>query len=228
MTEISHEQWRDDLAAYLLGSLSESEAKEVETHVEGCRECREQLRWLRPALEVLPESVEPVEPDPQLRARIMADIEDDLRGAPSTERPRPQARRTRFRLWALRPAVGLAAVLVVIAGVVGFTVGGDSGDNTETITSQSGVQAKLERMGDSGTLELASLRQLPPGRVYQAWVKTGKKVDPSSLFVPKADGTATAGISENLNGADEVMVTVEPQGGSPYPTSPPVARVQLN
>ena len=72
MSGTTHERWRDELAAYLLGSLGDEGAAEVERHIEVCRECREELRWLRPALEVLPESVEPLQPSPGLRARIFS------------------------------------------------------------------------------------------------------------------------------------------------------------
>ena len=40
------------------GALEPGEAAELERHVEGCERCREEIRWLTPAVNALPESVE--------------------------------------------------------------------------------------------------------------------------------------------------------------------------
>ena len=45
---------RDDLAAYALGALDEREAGAIEDHLDGCERCRERLRWLAPAVDLLP------------------------------------------------------------------------------------------------------------------------------------------------------------------------------
>ena len=58
MSETEHERWSDDVAAYLLGALEPGEAAELERHLAGCERCRAELRWLRPAVELLPETVE--------------------------------------------------------------------------------------------------------------------------------------------------------------------------
>jgi len=83
------------------------------------------------------------------------------------------------------------------------------------------------RDGDNGTLELTGLSQLPAGDVYQAWVQRGQRVLPSSLFAARADGTAIAAIPHDLDGADRVMVTREPRGGSRKPTGRPLVSVGL-
>ena len=64
MTETEHEHRGDELAAYLLDALEPGEAAELERHLAGCEECRAELEWLRPAVQLLPESVERVEPSP--------------------------------------------------------------------------------------------------------------------------------------------------------------------
>ena len=75
--ETDHERWRDDLAAYLLGALEPGESADLERHVAGCEECRTELRWLGPAIQALPEAVERVEPPPELRARVLAEVRAD-------------------------------------------------------------------------------------------------------------------------------------------------------
>ena len=78
-------------------------------------------------------------------------------------------------------------------------------------------------------MELTGLRQLESDRVYQAWVRHGNVMEDSSLFAARADGTATAAIpDEDLHGGDEVLVTVEPRGGSEQPTTDPLVSVDVN
>ena len=42
----------------MLGALEPGEAAELERHAEDCERCRAEMRWLTPAVEALPESVE--------------------------------------------------------------------------------------------------------------------------------------------------------------------------
>ena len=58
MNETDHDRWRDELAPYLLGALEPGEAAGLERHVAGCAECEEELQRFRPAVQVLPETVE--------------------------------------------------------------------------------------------------------------------------------------------------------------------------
>jgi anti-sigma-K factor RskA len=230
MNERDHESRRDELAAYLLGALEPSEAAALEQHVAGCEECRETLEWLRPAARVLPETVERVEPPHELRDRLMAEIGADAQRAP--------ARRGQGRLAAwlrgpsLRPVAAAAVLLVVVAGVAGYAIrsGGSSGPAETTFTAgrAPGVTAKFVRDGETGTLRLANVRSLPPGKVLEAWVRRGKKVEPAdALFVPNGDGTATT-VIDRVGGVNAVMVTAEPRGGSAYPTSNPIVAVPLS
>ena len=227
MSERDHESRRDELAAYLLGALEPGEAAELERHVAGCEECREALEWLRPAVQVLPEAVERVEPPRELRSRLMAQIEADAEPAPVR-----QGRRLSGRLWGsgLRPIAVLAAVLVVVAGIAGYAIrDSGSGGNATTVTAgrPPGVTAKMVREGETGTLRLADVRELPPGKVLEAWVRRGSKVEPAdALFVPNRDGTATATI-DHMGGVNAVMVTAEPRGGSDHPTSTPIVAVAI-
>jgi anti-sigma-K factor RskA len=212
-----HDRFRDDLAAYMLGALEPHEGEELERHLETCEQCSERLRWLQPAAELLSESVERRDPPAQLRDRIMAEVR---READPQSAARPARRPSRpWRSWLLRPAIAVAGVGLIAAGAAGYLIGGNGGDGTTTYEARhGGVTASLIRDGDDGTLELTGLTQLPSGKVYQAWVQDGRRVIPSSLFAARADGTASAAIPHDLDGAERVMVTREPRGGSKRPT----------
>lgn len=226
MSEREHEERRDELAAYLLGALEPGEAAAMEQHLAGCEECRTELEWLRPAAQLLPEAVERVEPPPQLRKRIMAEVE------PSAERRPARARSGwKLRMPTLRPAIGLAAVALIAAVVVGFAIGG-SGGGGEPVTTISagkapGVTAQMVREGETGTLRLAHVHRLPRGDVLQAWVRRGKKIESAkTLFAPDKSGVATA-VIDHMHGVNAVMVTEEPQGGSDQPTGEPLVAVSI-
>ncbi|HYG96320.1 MAG TPA: anti-sigma factor [Solirubrobacterales bacterium] len=223
MTTSDHTRWSDDLAAYLLGSLDPREAAEFERHLEGCEHCREEMRWLEPAVHTLPETVERQEPPPQLREALMAEVYADAR-----PEKKPAATGSWFepRRWLLKPAVGFAALALLVAGVVGYEVGNDGSDGSggaSTIVRQiDGMTVKMIQEGDAGTLELVGVPRLRPDKVLEAWVERDGKVEAvPALFVPDRHGRAETTIAD-MRGVETVMVTEEPRGGSETPTGEPI------
>jgi anti-sigma-K factor RskA len=224
MNASDHNRWSEDLAAYLLGALDADEAATMERHLEGCERCQEERRWLAPALQTLPEAVERQEPPPQLRQILMAEVRDDVREAETRSTP------TRSRRWLLKPAVGFAALALVVAGVVGYEVGDDGpgGSKVTTLERQvDGLAVKMVQEGESGTLQLSGVHQLPPDKVLEAWVQRDGKVEAvPALFVPDRNGQAETRIAD-MNGVEVVMVTEEPQGGSKTPTGEPIMSMEV-
>jgi len=94
-----------------------------------------------------------------------------------------------------------------------------------TAAAPAGLEAHLVREGDSGTLELSGLPLPKRGRVYEAWVRRGETISPSTVFVPDRTGAAAVALPDQLENADEVMVTREPVGGSQAPTTTPMLHV---
>ena len=91
-----------------------------------------------------------------------------------------------------------------------------------TGASAGGVTAKMVSEGDSGTLHLANVKQLPSDRVLEAWVQRDGEVEPvEALFVPDRKGKASTELPD-MDGVEVVMVTTEPSGGSESPTSSPI------
>jgi anti-sigma-K factor RskA len=227
MSESGHERWEDDVAAYLLGALEPGEAADLERHVAGCADCQAQLRRLRPAVDLLPESVERVDPPAGLRERIFEQARSEARRPV----PRPEPKRRRRRVgWRPLAQMG-AAVALISAAVAGYAIrGGGSGEGGATTVvggSPPGVTAKVVREGDSGVLRLANVRRLPSDRVLEAWVQRDGDVTPvRGLFVPDRDGRATT-VLPNMRGVEAVMVTAEPRGGSEVPTSVPMVTVTM-
>jgi hypothetical protein len=218
---------RDDIAAYMLDALVGDEQAAVESHLESCARCQADLRWLLPAVEMLPETVEQISPPPELRENLLDIVRADVEHSGAGRRASDNKRRLRIGRFALGPATALAAVLIAVAGFAGYEAsnndgGGDSGTRTVAVASQAnGSKAALVISKDSATLQANDVPQLPPGSVYQVWVRSpGGRIIPSSVFRPSNDGSAAAAVPEVLHGATEVMVTREPGRGSKTPTLP--------
>lgn len=223
---------KDELGAYLLGALSPEESERVEMLLETSPVAREALRYMRPAVELLAEAVPRREPLPGLRERILADVGADSAAPVGAAGHRRERKTSWFSLrggFSFQPAVAMAAILIVaVVGVVGYEVGiGGGGNKRQTFTAPGQPQAQLKVDGDNGTLELTGLTKLIPGRDYQAWVQRDGMMVPASLFAVRKDGTATAAIPHQLKGADAVVVTSEPEGGSRVPTGPRITSVSL-
>ncbi|HEU4738554.1 MAG TPA: anti-sigma factor [Solirubrobacterales bacterium] len=223
MNDSDHNRWSDDLAAYMLGALEPGEAAELERHLEGCERCREEMRWLEPAVHSLPESVERREPPKQLRHSLMAEVRADV--------PAKEPVRSRSRRWVLKPAVGFAVVALLVAGVVGYEVGKDGSGGGEaastTVRQIGGMTVKMVQEGESGTLQLSGVPQIPQDKVLEAWVKREGEVEAvPALLVPDRHGQAETRIAD-MTGVETVMVTEEPQGGSDAPTGEPLMSMSV-
>ncbi len=175
MNETNHERWSEDVAAYMLGALEPGEAAELERHAEGCERCQAEIRWLTPAVNALPESVERLEPPRELRERVMAEVRFDAapENAPAGEpaaglfgRAGAWLRELGSGPMGLRPVVGFAAAVLVVAAVAGFAIGGGHrrrrrrpGRARSSPASRPGVTAKVVSEGE---------QRRPPPRQRQA------------------------------------------------------------
>jgi anti-sigma factor RsiW len=211
MNGSDHTRWSEDLAAYMLGALEPPEAAEYERHLEACEHCQGEMRWFEPALQSLPESVERQEPPPRLRQALIAEARADVAQEQGRERRSllPDRLRARFGTRGLQLATGFAVLAFAIAAVTGYEIGkggsgADNGGRTVLSTSEHGIDVKMVREGDGGTLHLAKLHQLVPDRKGQA-------------------ETTIA----DMRGVDTVMVTEEPQGGSETPSGETIVTMSV-
>ena len=131
---------------------------------------------------------------------------------------------------------GVATVVALAVGIAGgYALRGDS-DSSPTVATTVPVEpttpsiraaANIVHHDDTYTLDVSHMPELRPGDVYQVWMRNGKQLQPSILFVPSRDGTAKVVLPTQTGAADEMLITREPTGGSQEPTSAPLVSATL-
>jgi hypothetical protein len=208
----------DDAAAYVLYSLSESEAQAFGEHLRGCAECSQEVIGLTR-----------VEAPRELGSRIMAAVypEAELFGAlgEQADRPTPARRRGRGLLPALAAAFALGIGLLVGA----LAINAPSDEAAEVIHAVvvapgSHATANLRKVGGHVQLIVEGLPAPPKGRIYEVWLEHGaQEPQPTDvLFSVTSNGHGTAAVPGGLQGISHVLVTDEPLGGSLKPTRKPI------
>jgi anti-sigma-K factor RskA len=231
-----HARWTDTAGAYVLGAMASAERDEFEAHLATCAVCQEEVHELRPAADALPMASPTLLPPPELKDRIMAEVEREaaLLGAAGAgaDRPEPRVRRPRrgpgwLGGWRLAPA---AAALLAVGVLAGFAIAG-LGGGTETYPGTidnarlQGASAELRVEGDEATLVADGLPE--PDGSFQVWLmpEGSDTPEPSVLFLPR-DGAATAAVP-GVEDARAVLVTREPKSGSSEPSEQPVIEIPL-
>jgi anti-sigma-K factor RskA len=228
---LEHREYSEALGAYVLGALPDEESVRVQRHLGECRECRAQFEWLRVAADALPASVPPVEPPPELKARVMDIVHaeaDLLRAAGAAADRPPETRRTSRWSWlsgrTLRPvgalALGVAAVVVAIV----LATSGGSGTRTVSFASRGPGRASLSLSGTRAQLVVQDIPRPPAGHVDELWVKRGSAApQPAGTFVLRS---GTVMLERPVSSGDTVLVTVEPGQGTQAPTTTPFLRAR--
>jgi anti-sigma-K factor RskA len=213
-----HARYQDDIGAYLLGALGDLERQAFERHLTGCADCQEEVERLRPAAEALPGSVKQLDPPPELKRRLMAEVE----GESNVVALPPRRSRTRL----------LAVAAVLLLGlVVGFGVAQLGGDETRTVTASVAkamprAGGDLEIRSDSATLRLHDMPDLGRARVYQVWLQHGDRLVPTRTFEVGRTGIGKVDLPD-VGDADGVFVTREARGGAHVPSEDPIVSVPL-
>jgi len=214
----------DTVAAYLLGALDEDERGAFEVHLRECAICREDAERLAVAVHALPEGVEQLDPPPELKRRLMAEVGAQ---AELMDAARPAKRPARRRAWLVVPAAAAVLAAAVLAGYA-IRGGGPGRHVTAAQVTVPGATAKVVTQGGAATLEVSGMPAPPAGKVYEVWIQRAGPPEPtSSLFDVARGGRASVRVP-SLRGVRKVLVTAEPAGGSQHPTSAPVIAAKLS
>ncbi len=243
MNGMNHERFEELRDAFVLGALPEEERREFEEYLAQHPERQAEIDELGTVAGLLALSPQEQEPPPELRRRIM-----DAVGA---EAGRPhESRRSVFawigELLSVRNlAFGAAALLVIGLFSWNMVLQGEMRDLQSRVEAMqaseedsrivalegSGAarQARVEVMileDHRAVLMAEDMPPVPEDKTFQIWVIEKDVPRPSGVFEVREDHVAVV-VENRVDGADAIAVTVEPEGGSPQPTTEPMLAARL-
>jgi hypothetical protein len=113
-----HEIWRERAALYALDALASEECAAFEDHLRTCLECGAELLTLRPAVDAMAQAVPLLDPQPELRDRVMAAaFEGARRSSSATVTQTAQPSRVVVKKSSGLRWLGVAAMLFISIGL---------------------------------------------------------------------------------------------------------------
>jgi anti-sigma-K factor RskA len=234
-----HDEYQENIAAYVLGALPELDSHVLEQHLAGCESCRAEVELLRPVGHGLARSVPQVEPPASLKANLMRTVNEEAQLRAAERRDSRERRGFLRRLSDLEPRTAMAGALAVLAlgVVIGVSVTQLDQQGTTARTIPAKIDRRLMPTGTAvlavsandrqATLEVRGAPAPPPGRVYQLWIQRGRTIQRGPVFTVAPDGSRSASVPGGVRGAQAVMVTVERAGGVRAPTGRPIMTISV-
>ena len=233
---MQHDEIRDLLAAYALGSVSRDERAEIGRHLATCDACRIEVADFEAVTGALALSVGPVEPPAGFTDRVVeAAVRERRASTPAHAPDTATSPRWWGRLGLLATAAVIAALLV--AGATVLETRRDSQRREDALALlATGEGIALTGDGDvigraSGTeFAIAGIDPAPEGKTYQLWLMRGDGCpsdDPAECELVSAgtfdteDGIALLELEEPAGEWEDAAVTVEDDEGADFPTSDP-------
>lgn len=232
--------WMDDAYPYALNALDSQQRHAVDEWLVAAGPDREQefhatVRRIQETMATLT-VFDSVPPPARLEPALMRALDQH------DPRTHPLARRgAAGKRWHLRwLTVAAAAIVAVGAGVGIGAVIERAGEDTKEVTAQQVIDrpdsredsvaipgggamtvAQSKELG-AAAVSFSDMPALPADRAYQLWLMTPAG---TSKSVAVMDGPAS--VVTAVDSADTLAVTVEPAGGSPGPTTPPIVSMTV-
>ncbi len=236
---VTHESFQELISIYALGALPAAERKQLIAHLKECAPCRKQLRQERAIVQMIPRSVESVEPSRETKLKLFARVDADLAQENARARKPVRAatqppRRNWFSQLVFAFAVIAALALLTIGAwilsaeqrAIASIVNDPNAQKIALAGTKDAPNASAEMIMVPGhsqaVLKVSGLNPLPPDKGYEFWFFRGGVPQPSNVFTVNADGTMIVLVQandkvENFKGWG---VTIEPRAGVTQPTGP--------
>jgi anti-sigma-K factor RskA len=238
--------------AYAVDALDEAERTQFELHLETCPECRAEVRSFVETTALITEASSEVPPE-SLRSGVLSAIgtvrplppegpeaTPDRAGQDPHDAPPARHISTAPRLarrWFPATVAAAVAVILLAAGALvwqPWQSGGGQASLADQVMHAPDAVKVTEPVPGGGQLTVwrsASLKRAvmvgdhvaepKPGTVYQLWLLQPGGRAVSAGLMP--DSTQPALLSGDAATATAAAITVEPDTGSPQPTSKPIA-----
>lgn len=216
--------------AFALDAVDDLERAAFERHLAECEDCRTEVASLQETASMISSSVA-VTPPPALRDSVLSGIAQ-IRPLPPITAP---SRRVAW--FPLLVAASIVAVLGLAAAVWQPFAPSDNGSLTaaEQVLRAPDAQAVQVDLGEAGratvtrspsvgkaVIATEDMVPAPSGKVYALWLQSPEgEMLPAGLMPDEPDQTVV--LEGDAASATAAGITVEPAGGSPEPTSEPIA-----
>jgi anti-sigma-K factor RskA len=245
---MNHDEWLARADVYALDALDGQELREFEAHLAaGCEPCEAHLRETREALTLLPRSLAPVTPPPEIKSRLLTQIA-----------PRADHRETspgpRWLWWGMGAGAVAAAGLIIVLSwslvstrqaldrlegqVAGMQTALAERDDALRLLSDPRVrfvglaglppspdasaQVVWDPVTREGFLLTTRLPVAPSDKAYELWAIAGNEPVPAGVFRVDRAGRALLRLPHLPEGKtfDKFAVTLEPAAGVQKPSGP--------
>jgi hypothetical protein len=217
------EELRPDYTAYALGIADEPERAEIAEHVaRQCPNCTPGVGSALATVTAMSGAVKVVDPPKNLRRRVVA----------LAARNPKRSRAGIFLPWIITAALSLALVTI---GISGRRQIGDTAKLRQALSILDDPATRDVAFGETekpskgrvfvsptkGVVFIgASLPRIDRSKTFELWVIPAKGDPiPAGIFQSQSDATAVFVRPGPVDNAAAIAVTVEPEGGSPRPTT---------
>jgi anti-sigma-K factor RskA len=241
VSAMDHERFDELKDAFVLGALPDAERREFEEYLAEHSERQAEIDELGTVAGLLALSSQEQEPTPELRRRIMEVVEAEA------DRPRVESRRSwpeRIREFLGVRGLALGAAALLVIGLFSWNMIlqreiqelQEQAERPQTLQDSRMVALKGPGEAHGARAEVMILHNVravlmaedmppvPEEKTLQIWVIEDKIPKPGGLFEPKEEVIV---VEVPLDGADAIAVSVEPEGGSPEPTTEPMLTARL-
>ena len=249
-TPMSHSEFEELAAGYVLGALEPDDEHDFRQHLGGCATCEANVRELEAVVGELAYAAPPVDPPDTLWAGIRREIEPEAARRGATPGAAPRRRASRRLLPGL--AAAAAILLVVALSVWNLSLRDENAAIRDRVAAleratqlANDPSAKLVTMDevpgpegaqatviassrqDRGVLLVQSLPPLARDRVYELWGVPGGKIEDAQkalVFVPlRRQGVQALQFEVPIQPGTVFAITDEPgPDGSEKPTNQPL------
>lgn len=115
---LSHDNYKEMLAAHGLGALEATEARELEVHLQNCADCRQELSEWQATAASLAFDAKPVAPSAQVKNRIIEAVRAEGRHSANSETVVVPFERRPKMAWTSFGSLGAIAAALALIGLI--------------------------------------------------------------------------------------------------------------
>jgi len=185
---MTHEDYKELLAAKALSALDAADARALHIHLEGCTDCQVEMVELADAAALLASQAEPLEPSTKVRELILASVRDEVRTGFRSDRVSPDVsqldgnvlafERPARNVWSSLGSFGtLAATFVFVALIIALGVLWQKNRTTQSELARLKAEMREAQAQLNRNHAMAELLTSPDAHMAKL---TGTKVAPGA------------------------------------------------